>query len=140
VENHTQDSGRTESEFFDNWVTQLRKGTLQLHVLCALRGQPLYGYDIVRQLRGIDGLVIGEGTVYPILSRLKREGLVTTTLMASSEGPARKYYELTPHGQHLVHRMLEHWRAIRGGIDARSGGTYEQLLSADIEGARQAGT
>ena len=110
-----------ESDFFDNWTTQLRKGTLEFCVLCALRGQRLYGYDLVKQLRDIDGLVMSEGTVYPMLSRFKKEGLVTATLIESSEGPARKYYELTPRGRHLLGRMLAHWRAVRGGIDTLGG-------------------
>jgi PadR family transcriptional regulator, regulatory protein PadR len=110
-----------ETDFFDNWTTQLRKGTLELCVLCALRVQRLYGYDLVKQLRVVGGLVMSEGTVYPMLSRFKKEGLVTTTLVESSEGPARKYYELTPRGRDLVGRMFAHWSAVRGGIDTLGG-------------------
>ncbi|HKI86692.1 MAG TPA: PadR family transcriptional regulator, partial [Thermoanaerobaculia bacterium] len=62
-----------EQAFRDNWATQLRKGLLELAILNAIAGDRLYGYDIVRRLRDIEGLVISEGTVYPILSRLKRE-------------------------------------------------------------------
>ena len=109
------------ADFFDNWTTQLRKGTLELCVLCALRGRRLYGYDLVKQLRELDGLVMSEGTVYPMLSRFKKEGLVTTALVESNEGPARKYYELTPRGRQLVARMLDHWRSVRGGIEGLSG-------------------
>ena len=108
-------------DFFDNWMTQLRKGTLELCALCALRGRRLYGYDLVKQLREVGGLGMSEGTVYPMLSRFKKEGLVTATLVESSEGPARKYYELTPRGRHLVGRMLDHWQAVRGGIDILGG-------------------
>ena len=110
-----------ETGFFDNWTTQLRKGTLELCVLCALRGRRLYGYDLVKQLRDVGGLGMSEGTVYPMLSRFKKEGLVTAALVESSEGPARKYYELTPRGRHLVGRMLDHWRDVRGGIDTLGG-------------------
>ena len=60
---------------------------------------------------------MSEGTVYPMLSRFKKEGLVTATLVESSEGPARKYYELTPRGRTLLARMLDHWQAVRSGID-----------------------
>lgn len=109
-----------ESDFFDNWTTQLRKGILELGVLAALRGRRLYGYDIVKRLGNIEGLVIGEGTVYPILSRFKREGLVTTTLVESNEGPARKYYELTSLGRRELVRMRESWRSVRDGIDSLS--------------------
>ncbi len=112
-----------ESDFFDNWTTQLRKGILELGILAALRGRRLYGYDIVKRLGGVDGLVIGEGTIYPILSRFKREGLVDTTLVESNEGPARKYYELTPQGRRVLARMREAWRAVRDGIDSLSSET-----------------
>jgi PadR family transcriptional regulator PadR len=107
-----------ESDFFDNWTTQLRKGILELGVLAALRGRRLYGYDIVKRLGNIPGLVIGEGTVYPILSRFKRDGLVITTLVESNEGPARKYYELTPTGRRELARMRANWRSVRDGIDS----------------------
>jgi PadR family transcriptional regulator PadR len=109
-----------ESAFFSNWTTQLRKGTLELCILTALRDRRLYGYDIVKRLRGIEGLMIGEGTVYPILSRFHREGLVTTTLVESSEGPARKYYELTPRGRQELARMVGYWKSVRDGIDTLS--------------------
>ena len=109
-----------ESAFFDNWTTQLRKGILELGVLAALRGKRLYGYEIVKRLGNVPGLVIGEGTVYPILSRFKRDGLVITTLVESNEGPARKYYELTPAGRKELARMRANWRAVRDGIDSLS--------------------
>lgn len=86
-------------------------------VLAALRGRRLYGYDIVKRLSAVDGLVIGEGTIYPILSRFKKEGLVETTLAESPEGPARKYYQLTPRGRQLLGKMLAAWDAVRDGID-----------------------
>jgi PadR family transcriptional regulator PadR len=109
-----------ESDFFDNWTTQLRKGILELGVLTALRGRRLYGYDIVKRLGQIEGLVISEGTIYPILSRFKREGLVTTSLVESNEGPARKYYELTTIGRRELSRMRAAWRSVRDGIDSLS--------------------
>ena len=112
--------GDMESLFFDNWTTQLRKGILELGVLASLRGSRLYGYEIVKRLGNIPGLVIGEGTVYPILSRFKRDGLVNTTLVESNEGPARKYYELTSLGRRELERMRESWRWVRDGIDSLS--------------------
>jgi PadR family transcriptional regulator PadR len=109
-----------DTAFFSNWTTQLRKGTLELCVLSALRDRRLYGYDIIKRLRGLDGLMIGEGTVYPILSRFHREGLVTTALVESNEGPARKYYELTSRGREELARMVAYWRSVRSGIDTLS--------------------
>ena len=84
-----------ENQFLDNWATQLRKGMLELCILNAIKGTSLYGYDIVRKLRLIKTLVISEGTIYPILSRLKREGFVKTTVKESSKGPAHPYYLTT---------------------------------------------
>jgi PadR family transcriptional regulator PadR len=107
-----------ENRFFDNWSTQLRKGMLELCILNAIRGTSLYGYDIVRKLRSIDGLVISEGTIYPILSRLKREGFVQTTITESTEGPPRKYYELTDKGEKILSEMNGYWQDIKTGTDA----------------------
>jgi PadR family transcriptional regulator PadR len=69
-----------DEPFLDNWSTQIRKGVLELCILNVIRAGRLYGYDIVRRLRELDGLVISEGTIYTILSRFKSEGLVTTTI------------------------------------------------------------
>ncbi|WP_052549238.1 MULTISPECIES: PadR family transcriptional regulator [Gemmata] len=108
------------AEFLANWTTQMRKGLLELCVLASLKGKDrrMYGYDIVKRLSAIDGLVMGEGTIYPILSRFKKEGLVETTLAESPEGPARKYYQLTDRGQHLLGQMLTAWAEVRDGIEA----------------------
>jgi len=106
-----------DNRFYENWATQVRKGMLELCILNAIRGTSLYGYDIVRKLRGIDGLVISEGTIYPILSRLKREGFVQTTIKESSEGPARKYYELTDKGEEILEKMNDYWKDIKSGTD-----------------------
>jgi PadR family transcriptional regulator PadR len=106
-----------DPDFLANWTTQMRKGLLELCVLAALRGRRLYGYDIVKRLSAVGGLVMGEGTVYPILSRFKKDGLVETTLVESAEGPARKYYQLTPRGRQYLAKMLDAWAEVRDGID-----------------------
>ena len=96
----------------ENWTTQIRKGVLELCLLNIIGAGRIYGYDIVRQLRVVDALVVSEGTIYPILSRLKRDGLVRTTLEASPSGPARKYYELTRRGEQLIDHMNAHWDSL----------------------------
>ena len=106
-----------DTPFFDNWVTQLRKGMLELCILNSMNGRRIYGYDIVKLLRATDGLVISEGTIYPILSRLHREGFVQTHIEESASGPPRKYYELTKSGQQQLVRMNEYWQSIESGID-----------------------
>lgn len=109
-------SAMSNSPFFDNWTTQLRKGLLEFSILNALRTERRYGYDIVRILRNVDGLVIGEGTIYPLLNRLKQEGFVRATLQESPEGPARKYYQLTEFGTRQLREMNVYWKKMQSGI------------------------
>ena len=100
-----------------NWTTQLRKGLLELAILNVLGGSgPLYGYDIVRRLGDVDGLVITEGTVYPILSRLRNEAYVESYIEESPEGPPRKYYRLTGGGREELKRMNQHWQRLHEAI------------------------
>jgi PadR family transcriptional regulator PadR len=110
-------------EFQLNWATQLRKGILEFAILSALATRRLYGYELVRTLGAIDSLVIGEGTIYPILNRLKREKYVDSTIEESSEGPARKYYQLTPSGRAQLQRMTGHWKALQRGIETLQKGS-----------------
>ena len=93
------------TEFFDNWTVQVRKGLLELCIMNVLTERERYGYDLVKTLVEIPGLGVTEGTLYPLLSRLRLQGLVTTRLEESPEGPARKYYTLTQEGRHIVSMM-----------------------------------
>jgi PadR family transcriptional regulator PadR len=102
--------------FLDNWATQVRKGLLEFCVLRVLARRPHYGYEIVKQLGRVQGFVISEGTVYPLLSRLKREELVDTRLEESPEGPARKYYRLTARGKQQLKLMDQVWSEIVGSV------------------------
>lgn len=109
------------SDFVSNWHTQARKGVLVLSVLNVLRGDRLYGYEIVKRLADVAGLSIAEGTIYPLMSRLEGEDLVKSSLEPSPEGPARKYYRLTPDGEAALDRIDAAWDAIVEGIDALRG-------------------
>ena len=106
------------NSFFDNWTNQLRKGVLELCILNDIRNRKMYGYEIVRRLRKIEGLIISEGTIYPILIRLKRQGLVKTYMQDSPEGPPRKYYKLTQQGEDMISRMNAYWQAITNQADS----------------------
>ena len=112
-----------ENEFQLNWATQLRKGLLDFAILSALSGRRLYGYELVRTLGDIDSLVVSEGTIYPILSRLKRESYIDSTIEESSEGPARKYYQLTARGRAQLQKMNEHWKNLQTGIETLQTGS-----------------
>ena len=103
------------SEYFDNWTVQIRKGLLDFCVLNALTDKERYGYELVKALVSLSGLGVTEGTLYPLLSRLRVQGLVTTRLEESSEGPARKYYALTPAGREVLDLMRDYMTALQKG-------------------------
>ncbi len=106
----------------DNWAVQVRKGILELAILNAIGARRRYGYELVKDL--VDSPVLGvtEGTVYPLLSRLRKQGLITTELEESAEGPVRKYYGLTAAGRTLVRRMNAHFEQLAEDIAKRRGG------------------
>jgi PadR family transcriptional regulator PadR len=106
-----------DSVDIDNWTTQLRKGLLELCIVNLLAKGELYGYDLVKQLAQIRGLVVTEGTIYPLLSRLRKMGIVTTRLVESPSGPARRYYVLTPNGKRLRATMNTYWGELMRGIE-----------------------
>lgn len=86
---------------------QFKKGVLMLLVLAMLKNKDQYGYDISDAIS--QKVLISAGTVYPILRKMKDEGLVTTYLSDQSSGPARKYYKLTPEGLNKYDVLREEW-------------------------------
>lgn len=105
------------TDFFDNWTIQVRKGILEMCILTALKDRERYGYDLVKSLVGVPGLGVTEGTVYPLLSRLRKHGLITSRLEESSEGPARKYYSLTDEGRDAITSMDAHLQTLIKGMN-----------------------
>lgn len=91
------------------WSSQIRRGTLELCVLALIAEKPRYGYDLVSALERWEPLATTEGTVYPLLRRLQREGKVEASWRESAAGPPRKYYQLTPQGRDLLERMMADW-------------------------------
>lgn len=107
--------------FYQNWMTQIRKGVLELCILSIISTSKIYGYDIIKKLRDVNNLIVAEGTVYPLLNRLKTEKLINTTISKSGEGPPRKYYELTPKGREMLNYMNTHWRQINQSVNILKG-------------------
>ncbi|MDH4160930.1 MAG: PadR family transcriptional regulator [Actinomycetota bacterium] len=99
-------------------LTQLRRGTIEFCVLALLRNDERYAVDLVRELGAVDGLVTSEGTVYPLLSRLRRDGLVTTTWRESESGPPRRYYRITEEGGRALRAFADDWSRFRDAVDA----------------------
>lgn len=101
----------------DEWSPQLRRGVLEFCVLALLQGGERYGFELVRALSDVDGLVTSEGTLYPLLGRLRRDGVVDTSWRESPSGPPRRYYALTPSGRSTLASFVEEWTHFRDGVD-----------------------
>jgi PadR family transcriptional regulator PadR len=106
-------------------LAQMRKGALQYCVLALLRERERYAFDLVRSMSELPGLETTEGTLYPLLSRLRREGLVETTWQESAEGPPRRYYRVTDTGAQALEQFTREWATFGSTVDRllRSGGT-----------------
>ncbi|MEV7972489.1 PadR family transcriptional regulator [Cellulomonas sp. NPDC089187] len=92
--------------------SQLLKGVLPMVVLAALTEQESYGYQLVDRLRDAGLTELTTGTVYPVLNRLEREGLIQSRLVPSASGPARKYYRPTDDGTDDLWASAESWSAL----------------------------
>ncbi|MGF7058529.1 PadR family transcriptional regulator [Brassicibacter mesophilus] len=94
---------------------QFKKGVLELCVLTLLDKQDCYGYELVNEIS--KNILISEGTIYPLLRRLKDEGYVTTYLQESQEGPTRKYYQLTDLGKETTEKLKNEWFSFVEGVN-----------------------
>src|SRR3954465_8997479 len=101
----------------DGLVAQMRRGTLQYCVLSLLAEDERYGFDLVKALAAVDGMVTSEGTIYPLLSRLRRDGLVETSWRESTSAPPRRYYRLTADGRSALARFSVEWSRFRDAVD-----------------------
>jgi PadR family transcriptional regulator len=105
-------SGRQQS-----LISQLRRGTIEYCVLALLEREPRYGFDLVRELGDVDGMVTSEGTIYPLLARLRRDRLVETVWRESPSGPPRRYYELTNTGKQALQEFVVEWGRFSDAVD-----------------------
>ena len=101
----------------DRWEAQLRKGALEMATLASLWRGRLYGLEIIRTLEAQSRLVLAEGTIYPILSRLKDEALLTSEWVEADAGHPRKYYSLTNEGRDRLRLMAAAWVDFSNGLD-----------------------
>lgn len=91
------------------WISQFRRGFLELCVLNLLHAQEGHGYQIVQRLKEIDGLDIRESTVYPILARMKTDGFVAVRNEPSPGGPPRRVFRLSASGQERLRSLNAYW-------------------------------
>lgn len=99
------------------WITQFRKGLVELCIMAALRDDEAYGYQIVEQLGRVPGLEVTESTVYPVLARLARDGCVTVRTAPSPAGPPRRYYRLSEDGRQRLEEMIGDWQSIQHSVN-----------------------
>jgi len=95
----------------DNTQAQMRKGVLEFCILSVLSHKEVYTSDIIEKLKEAR-LIVVEGTLYPLLTRLKNAGLLSYRWVESSSGPPRKYYSLTPLGEKFLDELRITWREL----------------------------
>ena len=108
---------RAFAEGADQWEVQLRRGALELAILAAHWSGPLYGWEIIRRLPHAGALNVPVGTVYPLLSRLKANGLLSAEWVDAKGGHPRKYYQLTRAGRRRLVEMARLWKSFSAGMD-----------------------
>ena len=106
----------TDGDSPDRWEAQLRKGALEMAALASLWQGRLYGLEIIRFLENHSSMALAEGTIYPILNRLKMEGMLTSEWVEAEAGHPRKYYSLTEAGQQRLRQMAEAWTSFSRGL------------------------
>lgn len=94
---------------------QFKKGVLEICVLALLNKNDHYGYELVQKISS--QIAISEGSVYPLLRRLTKEGYFTTYLQESTEGPSRKYYSITAQGRTYLKTLVKEWRGFAKGVN-----------------------
>lgn len=94
---------------------QFKKGVLELCVLSMLMKRDFYGYELIEHIS--KHINISEGTIYPLLRRLRKSNYVTTYLKESNEGPPRKYYKITKEGEETLKNLIEEWLNFSKGVN-----------------------
>lgn len=100
----------------ENVKSQMRKGTLEYCILLILKKEPAYASDIIQKLQQAK-LIVVEGTLYPLLTRLKNGGLLSYRWVESKQGPPRKYYELTSEGEDFLSELENSWQELNNTIE-----------------------
>jgi len=104
-------------EFVNKWKSQVKKGTLAFILLNVLQGKELYGYELIEAMKQSTAIDIAEGTLYPLMNRLKTEGLVSAKWVEQESGIPRKYYVLTATGITTLAHMKSYWNELNTSIN-----------------------
>lgn len=102
--------------FVQKWKSQVKKGTLTFIILNILKGKELYGYELIEKVRDNTEIEIADGTLYPLMNRLKKEELVSSKWVEQKSGIPRKYYCLTETGKDTLTSMKLYWQGLEKSI------------------------
>jgi PadR family transcriptional regulator PadR len=108
--------------------SQLLRGALDLCLLAVIHEEPAYGYEMTKRLSARGLSIVGEGSIYPLLGRLERDGLVETYRAVSDGGPPRKYYRTSHKGQRTLEDGVAEWHSARDAVDGVLG-----LIEAEVK-------
>lgn len=103
-------------EFLRKWKSQIKRGTLTFIVLNELRAKELYGYELIENIKKRTTIDVAEGTLYPLMNRLKKEGLLDSKWVEQASGIPRKYYFLTKEGKAMLAKMQAYWEELERSI------------------------
>jgi PadR family transcriptional regulator, regulatory protein PadR len=104
-------------ELGEDLLAQVRRGVAEHCVLALLTTEEKYGFELARELGAKGRIIASEGTLYPLLARLRRNGLVQTSWRESTTGPPRRYYRLTRDGELALASFREQWGSFRDAVD-----------------------
>ena len=107
---------RMNDEFIHKWESQVKKGILSLVVMNVLSQREYYGYELIEEIRNHTMIDIAEGTLYPLLVRLKESNMVTSKWVEQESGIPRKYYTLTAEGIETLQAMRSYWENLGASI------------------------
>lgn len=103
-------------EFIDKWQLQIKKGTLSFFVLLLINEGELYGYELIEKVKSLTDISIAEGTLYPLLNRLKADKLLESRWVEQETGIPRKYYFLTEFGRETLGQMKIQWAELQKNL------------------------
>ena len=105
-----------KEQILNNTKAQMRKGVLELCILSIISEKEAYPSDIITRLKDVE-LVVKEGTIYPLLSRLKNAGLLHYNWQESTSGPPRKYYHITEMGRDFLGDLMSSWSHLVNAVN-----------------------
>jgi len=106
-----------DAQFADKWKSQVKKGVLEFIILILLSHKELYGYELLDKIKETTGYEVAEGTIYPLLNRLKTHNIIDSYWVEMDSGVPRKYYKMTKTGTRILEQMKKYWFELNGNIN-----------------------